>query len=308
MKLSETDKTIKKNMRKELRQSLGDTLGELMVEADFDSLTQQLWVLDDVSTRISHQIRSRVQKEILQRSPRYPALLESMRDKERDREQIAKEIKAVLKEQGYEESDITDERDRRLARTPVYQLMSVSKGSTEKVLLGVLLKNPLWSKYLQKVRGISVLTASKLMYLVGDVTRFSQPSKLIKYCGLATGENGVDRLKRGEEASYKPELKSLVLGVIAPNMLKSDSQYRVVYDERRRKTAEGRLDWGVNPKTKKEGYKAHFHADAQRVMGKRFVVEFWKAGWLAAGKEVPTKPYPVAILGHDEEPDIVPYG
>lgn len=308
MSLSESEKQLKRTTRKELRASLGETLGELMVSADFDSLTQQLWVLEDVSTRIGHQVRSRIQKGIIQKSPKYPELLVKMRDKDSDREDIAKEIKVLLKEANYEEDDITVERDRQLALTPVYQLMSVAKGETEKALLGLLLKNPLWCGYLQKVRGVSVLTASKLMYLTGDVTRFIQPSKLVKYCGLATGENGVDKLRRGEEAHYKPELKALVLGVIAPNLLKSGSQYRVVYDERRKRTEQSHADWGTNPKTKKEGYKAHYHADAQRVMAKRFVVEYWKAGWLAVGKDVPTKPYPVAILGHDEEPDIVPYG
>lgn len=308
MTLTETETKLKRSTRKDLRASLGNTLGELMIESDFDSMAQQLWILDDVSTRIGHQTRSRIQKDILLKSPEYPRLLSIMRKKDCDREDLAKKIKKALKEAGYEEEDITNERNRKLAVHPVYQLMSVTKGEIEKVLLGSLLKNPLWTKYLQKVRGVSVLTASKLMYLIGDMTRFSQPSKLIKYCGLATGENGVDRLRRGEEANYKPELKALILGVIAPNLLKSNSQYRIVYDERRVKAEQSRPEWGTNPKTKKEGYKAHYHADAQRVMAKRFIVEFWKAGWLAAGKEVPTKPYPVAILGHDEEPDIVPYG
>jgi len=92
------------------------------------------------------------------------------------------------------------------------------------------------------------------------------------------------------------------------NFLKAKSQYRAVYDERKTKTMETRPEWGVHPHGKNKVYMAHYHADAQRVMAKRFVIEFWKAWWQATGQEPPTKPYAVRILGHDEEADVVPYG
>ena len=304
-----TEKTVKNQIRRDLRSALmGDQIGELMVQEDFEPCAQRLWVLDDIKTRISHQTRAHVQNSILAESPMYPEILLMQRDKSCDREEIAKMIKAALKVEGYEDKDITEERDRALAVNQTYQLMDVAKQVTEKTLLGILLKRNIWTKFLQQVKGVSVLTASKLLYMVGDVTRFSQPSKLVKYCGLAVENGEVDRLRKGEEANYKPELKALLLGVIGDNLLRSNSQYRCVYDARREYTKVHRPGWGVHPSKKGKEYKAHYHADANRVMVKRFLLEFWKAGWLAEGLEVPTKPYPVAILGHDEEPDIVAYG
>ena len=304
-----TEKNVKHQIRKDLRDALlGGQIGELMVQEDFETCAQRLWILDDVKTRISHQVRAKIQNDLLSESPDYPEILEMQRDKDSDREEIAKRIKKALKDTGHENSDITDLRDRALAANQTYQLMDIVKQVTEKTLLGILMKRNIWTKYLQNVRGISVLTASKLLYMVGDITRFSQPSKLVKYSGLAVIDGEPDRLKKGEEATYKPDLKALLLGVVGDNFLRADSQYRRIYDERKSYTSKHRPDWGTNPKTKKTEYKAHYHADAQRVMVKRFVVEFWKSGWRAEGLEAPTKPYPVAILGHDEEPDIVPYG
>ena len=304
-----TEKNVKNQIRRDLRAALmNDQIGELMVLEGFEPCAQRLWILDDVKTRISHQKRAEIQNTILAGTDEYPEILGMMRDKQTDREKIAARIKSALKGAGYTENDITAERDRSLAVNQTYQLMDIAKQATEKTLLGILLQQNIWTKYLQKVRGVNVLTASKLLYMVGDITRFIQPSKLVKYSGLAVIDGKSDRLKRGEEATYKPELKALLLGVIGDNLIRSNSQYRRVYDERRAYTKVHRPEWGVHPHSKTKEYNAYYHADAKRVMVKRFVVEFWKAGWLAAGLEVPTKPYPVAILGHDEEPDIVPYG
>lgn len=293
--------------RRELRSALGITLGELMVGSDFETLTRDLWTIDDTKNRIGHQVRAKVQNNLLHSSPYWEEIKEMRGDKESDRKEIARIIKKALKEMGFEEDEITKQRDLALAQHTTYQLLDIMKNQVGKALTGELIKMPIWNGYLQQVTGISTLTASKLLYLVKDVTRFSQPSKLMKYAGLAVIDGVPDKPKRGVELHYDPELKSLLLGVIGDNFIKSNSQYRKVYDERKKYTAQHRPEWGINPKTKKEGYKAHYHADARRVMVKRFVMEFWKAGWLAAGREVPTKPYAVRILGHDEEPDIVSY-
>jgi len=293
--------------RRELRNALGVTLGELMTGSDFETLTRDLWTIDDTKNRIGHQVRAKVQNDLLRRSPYWDEIRALQRDKEADRTETASLIKKALKELGYDADEITKQRDLALAQHSTYQLFDIMKNEVAKSLTGELIKMPIWTGYLQNVVGISTLTASKLLYLVKDVTRFSNPSKLMKYAGLAVVDGAPDRLKRGVEAHYSPELKSLLLGVVGDNFIKSNSQYRKVYDERKAYTAQNRPEWGVNPKTKKENYKAHYHADARRVMVKRFVVEFWKAGWLAAGLEPPTEPYAVRILGHDLEPDVVAY-
>jgi len=297
----------KRAERKVLREALGITLGELMIGADFETLTRDLWTVDDTKNRIGHQVRATVQNRLLRRSPYWGEIKALRKSKESDRKEIAKLIKKASKELGYEENEITKQRDLALAQHTTYQLMDIMKNEIAKALTGELIKMPLWNGYLQHVVGISTLTASKLIYLVKDVTRFSQPSKLLKYSGLAVTDGKPDRPKRGVELNYNPELKALLLGVIGDNFIKSKSQYRVIYDRRKAYTAQHRPEWGINPKTKKENYKAHYHADARRIMVKRFVTEFWKAGYLAAGLEVPTQPYAVRILGHDLEEDVVSY-
>lgn len=299
------DVKIRNHLRKELRPALRETLGELMTTADFDTMTRQLWYIDDMMGSIGHFIRSKAQNDILQKSEEYPEILQMMRDN-KDKKKIAKRIKQALEDEGYKTSDITAKRDEALNKLPMYQLLYIMKQQSEKELLRSLLRKNIWNYYLQHVTGVSVLTASKLLYLVDDATRFPQPSKLIKYSGLAVVDGEAERLRSGEAAGYNPELKALLLGVIGGNLMRSKSQYRVAYDERRERMEKERPSWGEHPSGKDEEYNAHYHNDAKRYMVKRFVQEFWDASYLCEGAMPPSKPYAVAILGHDMEPKIVP--
>lgn len=299
------DVKIRNHTRKELRPALGETLGELMTTADFGTMTRQLWFIDDMMGSIGHFIRSKTQNDILRGSEEYPEILQMMRDN-KDKKKIAKRIKKALENKGYKTSDITAKRDEALNKLPMYQLLYIMKQESEKELLRNLFQMNIWNYYLKDVRGVSVLTASKLLYLVDDATRFSQPSKLIKYSGLAVVDGEAERMHSGEVGGYKPELKALLLGVIADNLLRSNSQYRVVYDERRERMEEERPSWGEHPSGKDKKYNAHYNNDAKRYMVKRFVQEFWDASYLCKGAQPPSRPYAVAILGHDMEAKVVP--
>jgi len=312
MTLSTTERQVKRAWRAELKGSLEETLGEMIVNPEFIPLAQQLFVLDDVKTRIGHQVRANAQNTLIGNSEHYPEILRLQRDKEVDRKIPARLIKKALKEAGYDNDAITELRDKGLAVHGTYQLMDVTKRATEKALLGLLLKKNIWAKYLQQVDGISVLTASKLLYLIGDITRFSQPSKLIKYSGLAVNEEGLTQRKvSGQTCNYKPELKALLLGVIGGNFMRAGSQYRCVYDERAEKTQKTRpLWWNIDEngdKLKgKNMHPKHGYKDSVRVMVKRFLHEYWDSAWLLTGVMPPSKPYAVTILGHDMAPKIVP--
>lgn len=306
IQITEEDRNLKKSYRKELRKSLGECVGEMMTTSNFEELTRQLWVIDDFTSSIGHKVRGLEENRLLKTTSEYEGLLELMRDKDTDRKIIAKQKKLALEGIGYTVGDITTIRDKKLIRTPSYQVFSILKVETEKELLRCLLQKLMWTKYLQDVTGIAVLTASKLLYMVGDITRFSQPSKLIKYCGLSVDNGDAERLRKGREANYKPDLKALLLGVIGDNFIKSNSQYRRIYDERKAWTMENRPEWGIHPSGKKKVYMAHYHADASRIMVKRFIHEFWDNGWLLSGVQPPSKPYAVAVLGHDMENKVVP--
>lgn len=308
MTLSENDKSLLRTNRREIRTSLGETIGELMnPNQDFNLMVTQLDQIDLIKNSVGHATRANIQNQILKDSPDYPDILALMRDRDADRKKIAREIKKALKKEGYGTGDITALRDKELAMNPTYQMFDIAKRETEKVLASMLQTRPIWTKYLLEVTGISVLTGSKLLQYVDDVTRFNQPSKLIKYCGLAVKEDGGPQvMRRGKQGGYKPKLKALLLGVIGNNFIKSNSEYRRIYDERKEYTMENRPEWGKHPKGKDKLYMAHYHKDARRVMVKRFVHEFWDNGWLLSGVQPPSKPYAVAILGHDMENKVVP--
>ena len=300
---------LKNEFRKEIRKTLKGSVTPIDSIPPFESNARQLWVIDDTTGRIAHQVRASIRNRIIKKSDNYQEILALMRDKEADKKETAKLIDKAIKDLGYTEVMITALRDEELATNYTYQALTIAKVEAEKLLKISLENMPIWNNYLEKVTGVGVLTASKLLYEVGDVTRFSQPSKLTKYCGLAVDPDGSpQRQHRGQTCDYKPSLKALLLGVIGDNFIKSCSEYRRIYDERRKYTSKYRPEWGVHPHGKKKEYLAHYHADATRCMVKRFLIEFWKAGWYASDLEPPTKPYAVNILGHDEEPDIVPYG
>jgi len=152
--------------RKELRSALGITLGELMVGADFKTLTRDLWTIDDTKTRIAHQVRSQVQNRLLRKSPLWDEIQTMRRDKSADRKETAQLIKKALKALGYDEAELTKQRDLALSQYPTYQLFDIMKNEIAKALTGELIQMPIWTGYLQHVVGISTLTASKLLYLV----------------------------------------------------------------------------------------------------------------------------------------------
>jgi len=98
-------------------------------------------------------------------------------------------------------------------------------------------------------------------------------------------------------------------GVIGDNFLKQNSQYRIIYDERMKKTKVIHPEWhNLNPDGSKNTGKnmnpKHAYRDAIRVMMKRFLAEFWCAGYAAKGLEAPRKAYILTFPQHHEEPNI----
>lgn len=310
--MTENVSQLKKALRKELREGIAnDIMTDNHFTGDFNVMTRQLIYLDDIRSKIENSTRAAIQNDLLKNSPMYPDILEMMRDREEDKKKTARYIKKALIGEGYEADAITEASKSAIATHPTYQLFDVSKMETEKRLLRILLQKPVWTKYLVEVKGISVLTASKLLYYINDVTRFSQPSKLVKYSGLAVEDGESQRKKRGELCNYKPDLKSLLLGVMGDVFIKSNSQYRRIYDERSEVTKQTHPEWWHMDEegeklTTANKHPKHGYRDAIRVMMKRFLHEFWDNAWLLSGVQPPSKPYAVAILGHDMEPKVVP--
>jgi len=143
--------------------------------------------------------------------------------------------------------------------------------------------------------------------------RFKMPSSLWHYFGVHVVNGQAPKPKHGIESTWNPKARTLLLGVMGPNFLKQNSQYRRIYDERTAKTHIVHPEWwhlnkdGTKSK-EKNMHPKHGYKDGIRVMMKRFLCEFWKAGYKAKRLKPPRKPYILADSKHKEEDDIVAYG
>ncbi|HPI82044.1 MAG TPA: transposase [Candidatus Paceibacterota bacterium] len=149
--------------------------------------------------------------------------------------------------------------------------------------------------WLKGIRGIGEKTSAKLLSIIVDIRRFQKPSQLLSYFGMGDPETG--KMRKGVQAKYNPAAKSLVLGIIAENLIKLGSDYKFIYNRRKARTSVEKPEWTQN----------HRHIDARRVMAKRFMCELYDAWYRSLGMEPPAKPYGTAIQGHNVEPQIYPY-
>lgn len=124
-------------------------------------------------------------------------------------------------------------------------------------------KHPLapWAK---DVRGVGEKSIARLIAEIGDPAERENPGKLLAYCGH--GEALRKRRKgMSQEELFRcgnPRAKKQVY-LIATSMLKAGN--RDVYDARREETKD--RGWTLG----------HAHADALRIVGKRFLIELWVA-------------------------------
>ena len=163
---------------------------------------------------------------------------------------------------------------------------------------GMLEEQELYTEFLKPIKGIGKAMAGIVMTEI-DITQAEYPSSLWKYAGLdvvevkdeKTGEirhegrskrkaHLIDReyidaageVKLKKSITYNPTLKTKLLGVMAPCMLKANSQYKVYYDNYKHRIEN-------DPRHAKKT-KMHRHKMALRYMIKRFLVDLYKA-WRA---------------------------
>jgi len=158
--------------------------------------------------------------------------------------------------------------------------------------------HPLRINFLNRIRGIGAILSSGLIAWLHPISRFPNISKLWKYCGLAPGQ----KRKRGQKLNYNPHLKTL-MWKIATSFEKqkaSKSIYRRLYEEKKRYLNE-REDLKKAVEEKRKGAKLHIRLLALRFIAKRFLADLWVTWRKLEGLPI-TKPYSVAILGHELQP------
>lgn len=178
--------------------------------------------------------------------------------------------------------------------------------NTEKKLLKSIKKEldnyPIWTEFLVDVRGVSTATGGGLIAMIDKLGIGNIPSvsSLWHYFGLHVENGNAPKLSKGKTLSYNPKARSLALGIIADNLIKSKSEYKKIYDEEKKKQLKKIYPKGVlmekfnkYKKYKEEDVNVslqHAHNRAKRKMVKTLLKKLW-VNWRKLKGEELTKPY-----------------
>lgn len=171
------------------------------------------------------------------------------------------------------------------------ELYAIEK-SIKKYLANEIKDEPIWVKFLKKVKGIGPVLASGLINLI-DIKKAQHPSSLWKFAGLDVVDGKARKKVKGEKLTYNPLMRTLCWK-LAKSFLMSNSQYVKYYKQR--KEYEKIHHPEFTPK--------HIDARARRYMVKRFLVDLFVRWRELEGLPV-SKPYVVDKLGHHYEEPII---
>jgi len=159
--------------------------------------------------------------------------------------------------------------------------------------------HPIRIHFLSRIRGLGPILSSGLIAWLNPVSRFSNISKIWKYCGMAPGQ----KRKHGEKLGYNPRLKTF-MWKIASSFEKQNpekSRYRRLYEEKKQYYL-NREDLRKAIEHGEKGAKLHVRLMAMRYTVKRFLADLW-IEWRRLEQLPITKPYVQTVKGHtDYEP------
>ncbi len=138
---------------------------------------------------------------------------------------------------------------------------------------------------MMQVRGVGPILAMRVAALI-DISRSDTVSALWRYAGYAVFDGERERLKKGEKAHFNRRLKTACY-LVGNSLIKSNSPYRVVYDEAKEHYQLSHPDWT----------KAHIHMASLRKMIKIWLAHLWLV-WRAIEGLPIRDPYVFDVLGH----------
>lgn len=169
-----------------------------------------------------------------------------------------------------------------------------NKRAMERELSALAQELPVYATFVEPIRGFGAIGLGQIIGEAGNLADYANPAKLWKRMGLGLVDGGRQRMVKDKDAAerhgYSPRRRS-VMFVIGDSLLKSQSAYKVLYDERKayeiaRAEAAGLI---VVPAAKiKEGTEAahfshgHAHNRAKRYVEKRLLRDLWRA-WRGEG-------------------------
>ena len=171
---------------------------------------------------------------------------------------------------------------------------------------------PVYNRFLKNVRGCGPAISAVILSEF-DITKATTRSKMWQFAGcnpgMVYGKKKVDgkiqqtdTMVRGDEltkgfiAPYNAFLKTKLLGVLADCMIKSKSQYKVVYDQYKLRLSNEENEYKEGRKWKDES-KAHIDMAARRKMVKAFLGDLYEVWRELEGLEVRCT-YEQEYLGH----------
>lgn len=191
-----------------------------------------------------------------------------------------------------------------LALIESYERQLEAETLHEKAILDELSREPIYTNYLQNIRGVGPLMAGVILSEI-DITKCNSISALWAYCGLdvvvttdtetgETKEEGRSRKRHhlrertyktrdGEEIqalniTFNPFLKTKLVGVLGSVFIKLGGPYREIYDGYKHRIAN-------HPKHADKS-KGHRHNMAVRYMIKEFLADLWTEWRTIEGLEV----------------------
>ena len=177
-----------------------------------------------------------------------------------------------------------------------------------KDLSRIISKEPLWTEFLQHVKGVGPTIAAVIISEI-DIHKAPTVSNLWSFAGLAPGK---DKKTKGNKCPYNQFLRAKLCGVLGSAFLKAQSQpYSTYYYNEKTRLENSnvivrehprRKDFqkGVDPKGRevmwKDAYLDHRHKAAIRKMVKMFLKDLYVAWRTIEGLPV-RKPYEEEYLG-----------
>jgi len=210
--------------------------------------------------------------------------------------------------------------------TEVSDQARLQENAVEKKLLAVLRRMPIFTDYLEGVKGVGTVAAAHICGSF-DIYEGRTVSKLWQYCGLNPGmvrgkkrierkDGGFDiivtdtmirgdKMTAGFVAPFNKELRTALLGVMADGFIKCQNSYAMEYYypmkarlEQSANTVQEISKAGAKPQDVawSEAKKAHRHRAAMRYMVKMFIKDLYSVWRPMHGLDVRV-PYAEEYLG-----------
>lgn len=172
----------------------------------------------------------------------------------------------------------------------VHDILEQAEKQTMKLIEKMLKEEPIYTRYLSKVKGVGSSIGAALISEIGDPGRFPTVSSLWSYCGLDVRNGEAPKKRRGQKANWNQKLRMYLCGRLADSFIKLRPVHtgRKLYDQYKGFYRERDGD---------KLSKGHIDNRARRKLVKVFVACLWSAWRQIKGLPV-TKPYAAKLKGH----------